>query len=49
MQDIYRGHAGDDPTTIRVVDHTPSIQVMEDFMEAHAYKIKDAGHIAKST
>ena len=49
MQDIYRRHSTDDPTTIHVVDHTPSIQVMGNFMEAHAYKIKDAGHIAKST
>jgi hypothetical protein len=49
MKDIYRGHTAEDPITIHVVAWTASMQVSEDFIQAHADTIKDAGHIAEST
>lgn len=49
MKDIYRGHSADDTTTIHVVAWTPSMQVLEEFMQANANVIKDAGHIPEST
>ena len=49
MKDIYRGHTAEDLITIHVVAWTASMQVSEDFIQAHADTIKDADDLAEHT
>ena len=46
---LYRGHVIDDPSTIQTVIYTPSMEVMQKFMEESGEVITNAGHIMDST
>jgi hypothetical protein len=46
---LYRGHELNDPTTIHVVQYTPSVELIGKFMKENADVIKEAGHIPEST
>ena len=49
IKDIYRGYVLNDPSQIRVVLWTPSMEVVESFMEEHAEHIKNSGHNLETT